>query len=210
MDGKDKNEEMLENIKNILKEKENEIMKFQINQNKLEDRINNLEQKKENILKENKRILGNIIFHMMYNIIMTLIIIIFVICFADKSQIMSKCYAFNSFFISLGIVVISVTGTFVLSKIKQKLKRNFNQKIITKISKQIKDKQNEIKHIINKQELLKKDITNIMNKLDNSEKVISEDKGDVEIIGVEKIINIYNVNEEKKIINIKRRIKNIN
>ena len=74
-------DDLLDRMKELLNKKEEDIIKSQIIQNKLENRINKLEIKKEKIIKSNKWLLGNIIYTTIYDIIMAIFLILFIITF---------------------------------------------------------------------------------------------------------------------------------
>lgn len=200
------NDEILEIKKNILKENENEIMKSQINQNKLEDEIRKLEIKKDNIITGNKWILRNIISYKIYDAIMVSILLLFVTYFVNKFElIISTPKAIHVIGLALGVVTISAIGVFVSEKILEKLKSYYRKKRITKISRRIKKKEFVLAQEINKQEKLKRDITNTMNRLDsNLDITVIERKQDEINYTGENAVNICNEVEKY---NVKKRIK---
>lgn len=205
----DINDDVLDMKKKILIDKEEDIMRSQIKRNKLGEKIRKLELKKENIIKGNKWILGNIIFTAIYDIIMITILILFVIFFINKiSLIILLSKTIYVIGVSLGVITISVIGAYISANIGEKLKSYCNQKRILSISKNIKEKEVLLSGEICKQENLKKEITNIMNDLDNNmEMNVIESRNNLISYFSCDILNIDNKTETKEIVNIKKKIK---
>ena len=211
MNGKENNinDEVLNVKKKLLCNKEKQIIKSQTIQNKLEDKIKKLKLKKEKIIKGNKWTLGNIVFTMVYDAIMATILILFVIWFTNKINLITAL--FRTIYIigvSLGILTISVIGAYIAANICEKIKKYCNQKRILNISKLIKEKEILLSREISRQENLKKEITNIMNDLDDNME-INDVENEHNLIShiTHDIPNIDNEPETKEIVNIKKKIK---
>lgn len=208
---------MYENINNdvvnikkkILENKEAEIMKSQIIQNRLENAIKKLEIKKENIVKNNKWVLRNIIYTKIYDAITATILIMFVILFANKiNLIISLHKTIYVIGLSFGVVAISIVGAYFSAVIREKLKNYYNKKMVVKITKNIREKEILLEKEINKQGCLINEITNLMNVLDSGLEIdVTEFKRDFVDYTVYDMLNIYEEKEKRKIKKVKKRIK---
>lgn len=203
------NNEVVNIDKNILEDKEEEIMKSQIIQNRLENAIKKLEIRKENIVKNNKWVLSNIIYSKVYDLIMVTLLILFVISFVNKiNLIISLHKTIYIVGVLLGVIVISIVGTYVSANVRDKLMYYYNKKRIVKISKCIREKENLLSEEKNKQERLKKEITNMMNALGSRLEmdVIECKKEFIDYTDCD-MLNICKEKEGKEIINVKKKIK---
>lgn len=201
------NDDVLGIKKKILNDKEEDIMKSQISQNKLEKKIRKLELKKQNIIKCNKWILGSIIFTAVYDVIMITILILFFILFTNKINLITllnkKIYVIG---LALGVVSISVIGAYASANIWEKLKHNYRQKWIFKISKRITEKEIHLNNEIYKQENLKKEITDIMNELDSGLEInVTEYKQEVVDYEAQNISSIVEKIKYRHLTRIKKR-----
>lgn len=200
------NDDMLYIKKKNINSKEEEIIKSQIIQNRLEDKIRKLEIKKENIIKGNKWVLSNIIYTKIYDAIMATILILIIISIVNNYNLMTSVYEkIHVIGVAFGVLTISLISAYISANIRDKLMCCFNRKRVEKISSRIKYKEILLGIELHKQESLKREITNIMNVLDSDlETKIIEIKQDQTYYDNENIINEYNKINKK---NVKKRIK---
>lgn len=155
----------LEEIKYYLRDKEKIILNSQIRQNKIENQLTKLNIKKQNIIKNKKTILQKIISFVIYDIIMLLVILLFT--FNIINNITSASLLATLTYI--GIISIGVSGAYLSSIIDKKIIKYYNKRRINTISNKIKDIEKEINLEKNKQEMIKKEITQTINNLNKEE-----------------------------------------
>lgn len=153
----------LEKIKYSLREKEKMISNSQIKQNKIENQLNRLEIKINNIVNNKKNILLKILSFIVYDIIMLTIILSF-LSTVINNLVLTPLLKTN---IYIGLISISVAGAYISSKVEAKIEKRYHKKKLNIISSKIKEKHHEIELEINKQEIIKQEITQIINCLDN-------------------------------------------
>jgi len=160
-----------------------------LRQTKIESKIRKLEFKKEKILNKKKWRLRTIFTYVTYDIVMISLLILFIKKFINIIPL-SRPLELSLYIIYLyiGVTTISISGAFISTKIESILKKHFEKKRFVKITKSIKDKEMKIKLEVDKQEILKKEITEIINSLDNTS--ISKERK-------EESKNFYNYHESK-------------
>lgn len=153
----------LEQIKYHLRIKEKTIVNSQIKQNIKEKKFKKLEKRKNNIINNKKNIIFKIISFVIYNIIMLSII------FSFLSFILNNFVLTSTLIIGIyvSVISISVIGAYLSSRIEQKIKKYYYQKKLNIISNKLNKKKHEINLEIEKQEILKREITQTINCLDN-------------------------------------------
>lgn len=204
----EKSIKILQEKKIKIKEKENNILNSQIKQNVLENKIKRLESKKEKIINGKKGVVERITSHIIYSLIMISVLITFITQFIDIFEVtiaLQKCIYITAIYV--GVISISVLGTIISSKIEKSLSKYLNEKRITKMTKLIKGIEREIQLEVNKQEILKREITEIINKLDNIPIIESKEECNIDNYNINKIRN--NVYRQKEEIIVKKRAKKI-
>lgn len=189
---------MIENsdIKKSLREKEKISFDSQVKQNKIEMQLTKLEAIKNNIINGKKNILSKIISFIVYDIIMLLIIILFI------SNIRNN-FTLTPLLITtlyIGVLSIGMSGAYLATKIELKIKKYYQNKGLNIILNKIKVKEHEIKLEINKREIIKKEITQIINQLDNTTKdvpILNNDFKNVILKNNKVLARVKRKNKEK-------------
>ena len=153
----------LEEIKYYLREKERIILNSQIKRNKKEKELKMLQIKRNNIIKNKKNILSKIVSLIIYDAIMLLIIMLLVYSITNR-VISNTLITILTYII---VTTISITGAYLSSIVETKIKKIYNKKKLIIISNKIVEKEKEIKFEIDKQEIIKKEITEVMNNLNS-------------------------------------------
>ena len=195
--------------KEALVGKERAILLSQIKKNKIENKIKRLELKKENICRGKQQKLTKFISSIIYSVLMLTVIILFVTNHIEKNLFSTitniKIYIAQ---IYIGVMTISIAGAYISAKIEDIIIKYYYSKQIVKILKKIRNKYNELYLEIDKQELLKKEITAIMNSFDNITKSeVSETYKNIDNYCNKVDINKQNESNINNNLKIKKKIK---
>ena len=167
------NDKSLENIKNIIRTKEEQISNSQVKVNSLENKNSKLEKQKKSITKGWKTHISRILFYIGYSIVILFLLGVYI---TPVINVINTLVAFQKTIciiaLYVGVLGISALGAYVASKVEMLL-RNKSKSRSLEISKQIEINEQEIKKEKILQESLKKEITQILDKLDTNKEEIS-------------------------------------
>lgn len=152
----------LNQIKDLLREKEKISYDSQVKQNKIEMQLTKLETIKNNIINPKKKILPKIISFIVYDIVILSIIFSFINSIVNKFILTPLLITI----LYIGVLLISITGAYIASNLEKKIKKYYYKKKLNIISNKIKKKEEEKKLEIEKQKIIKKEITQKINSLD--------------------------------------------